>query len=178
MELNVRHIVINAVLFQALWFSAVMLGWVFALPLLCLMAWHLLLTLPAIPWVRLALLACVGILADSLASGFGFYGFPSAEALMAGFIPFWLVCLWLGFVLTLIASLQWLRRHTVAFAFACAIAGPASYWAGVKLGALILEPSALFVTCGIWFGFGLVSSVVLKPGANTAVPSYGARNVL
>lgn len=89
----------------------------------------------------------VGVVAESLlaASGLVSYG---AEA----GVPLWIVGLWSNFAITLNHSLSWLGRSLLLAAAAGAVAGPAAYWAGARLGAieLVSVPGALLALAAVW----------------------------
>ena len=134
-------LVINLVLFQLVWFGCVigaahdqLLPGVLALGLLLL--WQSLPRNRADGDLKLLIIAAVlGTLLDTLWIQFNFLHFrlPLPHAQIA---PAWIVMLWIGFALTLNHSLAWLkRRYIIATVFA-GIAGPLSYFAGERLGAL------------------------------------------
>ena len=61
-----------------------------------------------------------------------------------------------GFGLTLPYSLDWLVQKRLAFLLACAVAGPLSYSAGVRLEGMAFNWTALPVIAGLWAGIGLL----------------------
>jgi Protein of unknown function (DUF2878) len=74
-----------------------------------------------------------GLLAESalLAAGLVAYG-PQSH------VPLWIVGLWPNFAIALNHSLSWLKSRPVLSAALGAIAGPAAYLGGARLGALAL----------------------------------------
>ena len=50
--------------------------------------------------------------------------------------PPWILALWALFASTLNVSLRWLRGRIVVAVVLGAVAGPLSYWAGVRMGAV------------------------------------------
>jgi len=56
--------------------------------------------------------------------------------------PAWMIALWINLGLVLPFALAWLRRRYLLAGLLGAAAGPASYAAGARLGAIELNPSA------------------------------------
>ena len=57
--------------------------------------------------------------------------------------PYWIVTMWMLFATTLNRSMAWLKGRATLAAVLGGIAGPASYYAGQKLGAIeFVEPVA------------------------------------
>ena len=66
-----------------------------------------------------------------------------------GFAPAWLVALWMAFATMFNVSLSWLKSRlwlAILFAF---IGGPASYFAGAKLGGMTLAEPFWISLCAI-----------------------------
>ena len=86
------------------------------------------------------LLICglIGYLADSLLALAGWLEFPQ-RTLLPGTSPWWMVALWVNFGLALTGPLRWLCRHTGLGVLLGALAGPAAYWGGERLGAVALD---------------------------------------
>ncbi|KZY74515.1 hypothetical protein A3742_00150 [Oleiphilus sp. HI0071] len=153
------HKIINAVTFQALWFTAILSGWLYALPLLFVHLGHFLYAERRAK-VRLACiaLAALGMMADSIFGVFGIYQFNAGNVMVMELIPLWLCYMWLGFVTCLPISLSWLLRSPVVLLAFFSIGGALSYIAGRKLGALDFPDSSIPFIAGLWF---VVASVVL-----------------
>jgi len=131
----------NAVLFQIGWFACVLtasnnLAWLGSLAAAAMLIIHL--------WrsfdfrtevITIMLVTAIGTLWDSTLMQTQFYQF-SHGILIAGIAPYWLVALWALFATTLNLSLRWLKHRKVLAAALGFIAGPASYYAGHKLGAI------------------------------------------
>lgn len=82
----------------------------------------------------------LGTATDSALRLCGVLAFP-AEAAPSWLAPPWLIAVWLIFATTLRWSLSWLGRTPWVAALAGGLAGPLSYYAGARLGALRLgEP--------------------------------------
>jgi len=64
--------------------------------------------------------------------------------------PPWILGLWALFATTLNVSLNWLKGRWLVAALLGGIAGPLSYWAGARLGAVVLvEPVPALVALSI-----------------------------
>lgn len=79
----------------------------------------------------------LGYLLDSALTLPGLLRFP-ARAALGWPSPVWMVALWAGFATLLDGSLAWLRGRWLLAAVLGAASGPASYFAGTRLGALSL----------------------------------------
>ena len=77
-----------------------------------------------------------GAVFDSLLLATGLLQFHSGT-FIPGLAPYWILALWALFATTLNVSLAWLRGRWLLAAVLGAIAGPLSYWAGAKLGAVM-----------------------------------------
>jgi hypothetical protein len=77
-------------------------------------------------------------------------------------IPLWLISLWLGFVLTLQHSLQWVRVHRYVCMLVFAIFGPVSYIAGREFGMIQFSDDVAFYLALVWAVVGWVASFQLK----------------
>ena len=152
------HNAINAILFQCLWFSAILIGWeVAAVPAL-LMAYHVYLTKPSY-LLNLFIPAFIflGVLWDSFLIATGLFqitGHPGS----LGNVPLWLICCWLGFSFSLGLSMGWWTNYPKLFIAACMLFAPLSYFAGMRFGVLSFE---LFVLPIVAMGWGVLGAAVL-----------------
>lgn len=138
------HPIANFLAFQICWFANVLgaaqgipwlgpwvaMTWLAAHGLSCSSDRH----------VELSICASVGLLgyvADSALVLSGLLDFPEHGRLGAP-SPVWMVALWVGFAMTLRHSLGWLRGHYALGAALGALFGPLAYFAGAKLGAIVL----------------------------------------
>lgn len=159
------HQVINVVLFQLVWFAAVVgaargLFWLGPLLLIPTLAIHLYLQKERPGEVKLLLTAGVlGFLFDSaLMAGSVFT--PLQHLFPAPFSPPWMICLWLNLAATLNVSLAWLRgRYLWAAAFG-AIGGPLAYYSGARLGATVALPTTTGLLV-LAVGWGLMVPLLL-----------------
>ena len=93
----------------------------------------------------------VGMAWDSLLAMTGVVEYRG-NGWLPGLAPFWIGALWALFAATLNHSMRWLRDRRLAAVVFGAIAGPMSFWAGVRLGAARLPnaPMALAVLSIGW----------------------------
>lgn len=150
------HNLSNAALFQVCWFVAILFDWYWALPAFVLLVFQVWAGARVkMPWLLLGI-AFIGIVADTVFLHLGVYSFPQDRLSLPGGEPIWMAMLWVAFVLTLPYSLDWLVQKRVGFLLACAVAGPLSYSAGVRLEVMAFDTSALPVIAGLWLAIGLL----------------------
>lgn len=151
----------NFAVSQLAWFAAV-LGAAHGRPLagtLCALAaigWHLWVVPRPAPELRLVLLAClVGGAAESVVVALGHVTYPSGQPL-ADWPPYWIVALWGLFATTLNVNLRWLRGRPWLAACVGAVAGPAAFSAGVRLGgAHFVHPGPALATLACLWALAL-----------------------
>lgn len=128
---------LQALLFQALWFSCVLLGNHGLALAAALLGLHFYLAAQPLEEARLCVLALLGVVIDASLWFAGVYSFSA--------LPLWLLLLWPGFVLSLGHSLQWLRRlPQYGVALLGAVSGTSSYLAAWRLGAVDFAYGPLF----------------------------------
>ena len=90
----------------------------------------------------------VGLILDTAYSAAGLMAYNAQS--WPPVAPWWILCLWVNFMLTLNHSLSWLlERYWLAALFA-GIGSPLSYFAGQKLGALTWQqPEMLVLTAAV-----------------------------
>ena len=152
---------LNAALFQAAWFAAVLgaargVPWLGPLMLLPVVGIHLALAEDRAGEVKL--LAAAGILGflfdTSLVAGGVFL--PVPDFFPRPLSPLWMISLWVNFAATLNVSMAWLRGRYLAATLFGAIGGPLAYYSGARLGAT----EALPTTVGILIlsvGWGMMT---------------------
>jgi hypothetical protein len=80
--------------------------------------------------------------------------------LFVGMAPPWMVVMWALFATTLNVSLGWLQGRWVLTVVLGAMAGPLSYWAGVRMGAVqFVEPAQAVAALAV--GWGLATPLLL-----------------
>ncbi len=131
-----RYLVLyNVVLFQVLWFTAVLGANQYLLAVALLLALHLYWCSNRRAELFLLLTgATAGIVCDSIMAIAGVYVFASGAQTLP--IPWWLIGLWLGFAATLRHSMAPLMQKPVLFTVLSMVAAPLSYLAAAKLGAV------------------------------------------
>lgn len=129
---------LNFVLYEALWFSAI-LGQQAAQPvLILLLVAHLFLCRDWRSEAAIMLLAGgVGILVDSALALQGVYTFSHGSDWLP--IPFWLMAIWLGFVGTLRHSMAYMLKRPLLASVAAGVFAPLSYLGAQRLGAVSFE---------------------------------------
>lgn len=124
----------NFVLFQTVWFVCALLSDIASLAVIVIILFHCFLTPTLKKDALLAgIVVVIGTLIDFILTQIGLLGFSSAD----GFLPFWLILLWLYFATTYNHALSWLKRLPAygLFVFG-AVLGPLSYYAAAKLDVL------------------------------------------
>ena len=150
------RLVINALLFQAGWFLSVLgaangLPWLGPLAAAIVIAYHL--QLAREPRIEAQLIVACGVVGaafDSVLVASGWVSYPSGMLLPAA-APYWIVTMWLLFATTLNVSLRWLHERPAIASVLGGVAGPASYYAGYRLGGIeFVAPAAalLFLAAG------------------------------
>lgn len=134
-------IVVNALLFQCLWFAAVLGAarglWWPALPaLLVLIAWCLRYSGRARLDLRLmGVSAVMGLVVETAFAMTGAIDYAAALP-SESFAPAWILLMWCGFGLTINHSLWPLVRRPWTAAIAGAVFGPLAYFGAARLGAV------------------------------------------
>jgi hypothetical protein len=129
----------DAAVFQIAWFICVLggsrLAVIFTIANLILHAhWLQQKPLFAAKWLVYVLFgSALGIIVDQLAIEFGLFIFPSGQ-----WVPIWLMCLWLNFMMTLHFSLYWLEKSRWLTCLIGGIGGAYSYFLGESLGQVVL----------------------------------------
>jgi hypothetical protein len=157
---------INAIAFQLGWFACVLGGanqlpWLGTLIAALIVTWHL--SQAQQPGREFTLLAAVGALGavwDSLLVAAGWLAYPSGT-LLTNTAPHWIVAMWVLFASTLNVSLRWLRGRWIVATVLGAIAGPLAYYAGAKLGGVVIaEP--LFAFAALALGWATFTPLLIK----------------
>ena len=134
-------LLLNFVAFQLGWFACVVgaaRGWPLTGTAIAavIVAWHIVRAARPAQELKLALFALlIGVLWESSLIALGLIDFTSGT-LLAGLAPPWILALWALFATTLNLSLGWLKQRWLLAALLGAVAGPLSYWAGMRLGAV------------------------------------------
>lgn len=145
------RIIINFIVFQIGWLACVIGGaqhlpWLGTLLTLLYIPLHIM-AMPA-PRQELYFILLVGLLGlvwDSILVATGLTLFPSG-ILLENTAPHWIVALWILFASTVNVSLRWLQQRWILAAILGAIAGPASYYIGQRLGGVDFNNMLLSLT--------------------------------
>ncbi|EKE86906.1 DUF2878 family protein [Idiomarina xiamenensis] len=118
-------------LFDLIWFSAVAgrQDWLLVSAALVLLQWLLCGWRKQLSWRLSGSLFVAGIVLELSVSQLGFIEFNG------GWLPSWLLLLWLGFAAMAPVAFAWLAHKPVIAALLGALFAPISYIVGVKLGA-------------------------------------------
>ena len=152
-----KDILINAAVFQVGWLCCVLAGahhvpWLGTAAALLIVGWHLLGAHDRRKALSLiATVVGIGAVWDSLLVAAGWLQYPSGT-LISGTAPHWIIAMWALFATTLNVSLRWLKHRPITAAILGAVAGPAAYFAGYKLGGVQFPDmtTALLVLAGGW----------------------------
>ena len=146
-----KAIIINTAVFQLGWLCCIVAGanhlpWLGTLTALLIIACHV----SHAPRPRSELLlilsaGAIGAVWDSLLVSAGWLQYPSGT-LVAGTAPHWIIALWLLFATTLNVSLRWLKHKPLLAAALGAVAGPAAYYTGYRLGGVEIPEFATAMT--------------------------------
>ncbi len=142
------HKLINFLLFQLGWFACVLGGaygqpWLGTGIALAIVAVHLArLPRPKGEAVLILAAAGMGLVWDSLLLLLGLLDYPSG-ILLPNTAPLWIVAMWMLFATTLNSSMGWMQSYRKLSVVLGALFGPLAYYAGARLGGVILvEPVA------------------------------------
>ncbi len=162
---GVSGVVVNFVAFQVGWFACVFAAaqgwpWTGTAIAAAVVALHLMrATRPAEELKLVAIALAIGVVWDSLLINLGLVEFR-AGTLIEGVAPQWILALWALFATTLNLSLDWLKNRWLASVVLGAAAGPLSYWAGARLGALeLIDPVPALLALAI--GWALMTPLLL-----------------
>ena len=148
---------VNFVVFQSAWFAAV-LGAAHQLPLwgtaavLAAFAWHLAVSARPLEEANLFAVVClIGFIVETGNVLLGHVSYPSGQP-VANLAPYWMVALWGLLAIALNVTMRWMKGRYGLAAVLGAIAGPASFVSGVKLGGaqFIHATPALIVMACSW----------------------------
>jgi hypothetical protein len=177
-----KAIAANLVAFNVGWLICVLAGahglpWLGTLAALLIVARHL--SVATEPRKELALVLVaggIGAVWDSLLVYTGLLEYPSGT-LMAGTAPHWIIAMWLLFATTINVSLRWLKPRPALAAVLGAVAGPAAYFAGYRLGGVQIPEMALAMgalACGWALFMPLLMAISARLDGMRAAPSRPA----
>jgi len=156
---------LNFVAFQCGWFACVAgaaRGWPWAgaaVAAVIVGAHVLRAARPAEEFKLVCAALAIGVVWDSALASLGWIHFTSGM-LVEGLAPPWILGLWALFATTLNVSLGWLKGRWLVAALMGAVAGPLSYWAGARLGAVeLVAPVAALLALAI--GWAVMTPLLL-----------------
>lgn len=117
--------------------------------------------------VYLIFVGILGIFVEWVLRRLEVYSFQANDVLMGDIAPLWMLSLWFLFGSTLSVSLKWLQGKIFISSSFGAIGGALSYFAGHRMGALILkEPltDSLMIIAIVW----AIATPVLARAASQA----------
>ena len=163
---DMARILLNAGLFQAAWFAAVLgasyeRAWLGPLILLPVLAVNLTMASDRGSELKLwAVAGILGLLFDTALVAAGVFA-PRHRFFPHPFSPPWMIGLWLNFAATLNQSLGWLHGRPLLAALFGAIGGPLAYYGGARLGATEAIPGVdgLLVLA---IGWGVMTPLLFK----------------
>jgi hypothetical protein len=137
-------ILINIVAFKIGWVASV-LGAANGLPLLgpALMLPVIAIHLhnvndPSRELTLIGLTGAIGATWDSVMVAAGWLSYP-AGTIVAGLAPYWILAMWMLFATTLNMAFRWLQSKLLLASVLGAVFGPASYYAGARLDAVVIN---------------------------------------
>lgn len=170
----------NFVLFQVLWFLCVLqANRTAAILALFGVALHLVLVSrhPTREARFIIMAAALGVALDTLWQNLGVLRFPYNDGAYAeGFVPVWLVGLWLAFVTTLGHSLAWIRQYPYLPFLVAPIAGPLAYYGAAELGPVEIG-HGVWGIAALALGWLLLLPLQLRIQLWLEQPEGGARGV-
>ena len=162
------HKVINGLLYQCCWFLALLISWQTAVIVLSLLLFHGIRYEPKQhEYLRLLCIAILGIFLDGLWINLSIINVVDEYRDSLFNMPFWLMTVWVGFVLTIGSSLSWLAAKKRLFPWLCMVLGPLSYMAGERLEVVELTSEGLAVLAAQWFVIGWLLSNVGASASNS-----------
>lgn len=125
-------IFVNVLIYQIVWFLAILKGNQGAALGVALLIIHLANSEYTVADLKMmGFLLFVGILVDGTLVQIGFFTFTNT-----GFpIPLWLMVIWAALAITPNHSLNWLKNRLFLASILGALGGPTAYWAGTRMGA-------------------------------------------
>lgn len=159
-------VLLNAALFQAAWFAAVLgaayeRAWLGPVILLPVLAVNLVMAADRRGELQLwAAAAVLGLLFDTALVAAGVFA-PRREFFPHPFSPPWMIGLWLNFAATLNQSLGWLHGRPLLAALFGAVGGPLAYYGGARLGATETIPGMEGLAI-LAIGWGVITPLLFK----------------
>lgn len=174
---NKKNLLINAGLFQILWFAAVIgsannLVWPCLIMLIILFYWQLQTSRRAATDVSLIVIATlIGLIIETLWIWMGILEYTDERPI--NFVaPLWILVMWAGFALTINHSMAWMKAHPLLPSLLGLISAPLAYFGGMRLGAVIYNQDVLVVSAHIGLAWAIALPILVwcsrarKPSLN------------
>jgi hypothetical protein len=156
---------LNIILFQAAWFTAVLGAaggneWYGPLAVVLVLLVHFVVIEDRLSELSLLLVAGIlGFCFDTALSAAGIVT-PRGHILPHPFSQPWMISLWLNFAATLNVSLEWLKGRYLLAAIFGAVGGAGAYYSGARLGATLALPDVQG-TIILIVGWGIVTPILV-----------------
>ena len=158
---------INAALFQAIWFAAVYGGanailWPSIILFIILCLWQLNINRRAgSDYILITAALCIGLTIDSIWINIGMIDYTDKRPLI-WLSPIWILILWMGLALTINHSMAWLKLHPLLPILCGLISAPLSYYTGQRLGAMTYHQDPLLVSAYIGLAWAVALPLLVK----------------
>jgi hypothetical protein len=151
----------NAILFQLVWWSAILQYEVLSVVFLSCMAIHFLYTSKTIgKELLLIVIVGLGIATDALLYRFGLFQFQDQDVTFL--LPGWLMILWAAFTMSMTRSLTSMSRHLYTWIVLCVVFAPLSYYVGSQYGRIQVEPLAIVAMVVQWTLIAAISHWLIR----------------
>ncbi len=163
------NVFVNAMLFNGVWIacvagSAKQLLWPAILSCAVLAIYQLQSSRRHPSDIKLVFISVIlALIVDSIWIQAQFMDFTDKRP-FASIAPAWIIFLWVGFALTVNHSLKWLAIHPLLPAITGAIAAPITYFAGIKLGAVVYTADVTTVSIGLAIAWAVALTVLVEVG--------------
>ena len=150
----------NALLYQAIWFTAVQGTQQYEWVLVLLLLLHVFWSGQGQKEVTVMVVgAALGVSMDALFTSAGAYVFSSSPSWIP--IPFWLLAIWMGFCATLRHSLHVLVNKPMLITILAAVGAPMSYLAAQRFGAVEFPLGNVYTAVMIGVGWTLIMPLLV-----------------
>ena len=106
------------------------------------------------------LFGLIGTLIDTSMAFTGILKYNGTYTPTTVMAPLWITAMWCGFAATVNHSLSWLKNNYFKSGLLGAIAGPTSYWAGVKFDAISFTSSSITALIIISFFYAVTVPLI------------------
>ncbi|WP_394182985.1 DUF2878 domain-containing protein [Marinomonas posidonica] len=150
-----KKAIINAVLFQTIWFVCLLMGSLWALlATMCYLAFHHLFIMKnRHEWRLICVFLLLGFVVDGSLFRLSVFTSTTASWTTFGVPPVWLICLWVSVATLFAHSLSFLRKR-YALAAGLGLIGPTmSYFAGANMAGITLASPliySLLLVAALW----------------------------